>query len=305
MIDTITIRQAYKEQDKQKLNNFFNSKLILKSDTKYLKGYRGKSLIGSYANWEFYLGDVNFKIVGSLTTASKTNNLYNSTYEDIKQALDELQQLFCLNLDNATVLRVDVAYNFILNQPIFNYHNFLICPEKFKQVEHKNETLQFNGKGIVITFYDKIKERAKNKNLPRLFKSLNMMRFEVKIRTEGFKSIGLSRLKFAELYEETTFLIFVNAWFDQYLKIERQKEYVLPEIESISLSGFKDFAVRHLLNTSIGQNFTKSFLADKSVTPKQRHDINKYINSINIGKPIHNPLEDELSNKVRLAYCKA
>ncbi|WP_316819455.1 phage/plasmid replication protein [Pedobacter gandavensis] len=304
MIDTITIRQSYKQEDKEKLKGFFKDKLILKSDTKYLDGIKGKNLIGSYANWVFYLGDINFKIVGSLTTASKRNNIYNSTYEDIKLAIDELKQLFCLNLDNATILRVDVAYNFILNQPVFNYLNFLVCPESFKANIHPGETLQFTRKGIVVAFYDKIKERAKSKKLPQPFKQKNVLRFEMRIRNEGLNDIGLSKLSFGELSNENSYLKLVDAWFNRYLMIQKKKKYAFPQIESISVSGLKNLALKQFLGTSTATDYITELLADKSVTAKQRHDINRCINSINLGQCTSSKLENELHNKIRMAYCR-
>jgi len=305
MYDTLQIRRAYTEQEREILEDFFTNELVPETDVKYLKGYKGRSIRSSYANWTFYLGPTNFKIVGSLTTASKKNNLYNTTFEDIKKATDELQKLFCLDLGNANIIRLDIAYNFIMEHPVFNYHNFLLCPEKFKQTKHEDETLQFANQNVTYKFYDKVKESAKNKKLPKTYNKMNILRYEMSLKSKGIKEIFHRKLVFSDLQDELIYLDFVNAWFDQYLNVPKRKNHNLPTIDYAGIKAYKDFAVKYLLNSPEGVDFTQSFLADKNTTAKARHDIKNYIEQLNFGKPISNPIEDELFNKVKGAYSKA
>lgn len=305
MIDTIKIQQRYTEQERAILEAFFSETLIPETDVKYLKGYKGRSIRSTFGNWTFYLGVTNFKITGSLTTASKKNNLYNSEFEDIKKALDELQELFCLDLSNTNITRLDLAYNFVMKHPVFNYYNFLLCPDKFKPINYANETLQFDSEKVTFKFYDKIKERAKNKKLPKAYKKMNILRYEISLNRKGMKKTCHKHLKLSDLRDKHTYLGLVNAWFDQYLHIPKRKSYNLPTIDHAGVKAYKDFAVKYLLNSPEGVDFTRSFLADKNTSAKARHDIKDYIEQLNFGEAISNPIEDELLNKVKGAYCRA
>lgn len=304
MIDTIQIINRYKEEDKSILQDFFNNMLTPQSSTEYLNGYKGICLRGTYANWTFTLGLTNYKIIGSLNTASKGNNIYNYSFEEMTLALYELQEYFCLDLSKAKISKIDIGYNCIVQHNVYNYFKSILSPKTYKGITYENETLSFIGNGGKITFYDKVAESKANKKLPFNYKNLNVLRYELRLNNSSLKTIGFKNLLFEDLYNELHYETLINHWLNSYVQLNKVTKFKIPILKSGKVREFRDFVLAKFLNVNENQNELNSYLKSKFLTPKQRVDIKREISRVQKETVYSDMLEAELRQQLVLAYCK-
>lgn len=103
---------------------------------------------------------------GSLCKYYLGDNFQTLTRTDTKQAIEKLSDTLHLPMDKATVSRIDVAQNFILEHPVEVYYNHLGELPYYKRSLLDGSLYYNNSKGSLV-FYNKIKEqKAKSKPIP-------------------------------------------------------------------------------------------------------------------------------------------
>jgi hypothetical protein len=151
---------------------------------------------------------------------------------DTQRAVEKLSDALHLPIDKATVLRVDVAQNFIVSNPVEIYYHHL-GELKFS----KRSPLLGNGKaeGLyyirrlgVLVFYNKIAEqKGKGQPIPELYKDRNVLRYEQRYMKRLPKSFNVEHVTASLLYNENFYINLLDAWERDYFAIKKINDITL------------------------------------------------------------------------------
>lgn len=192
--------------------HYFNESLVVTGE---LNGYkitvnnRGVN-IKDNSLCKYHLGD-NFKSLGR---------------SDTKQAIQSLSDALHLPIEKATVSRIDIAENIIVQHPIDVYYSHLgeLKHGKRSTVQSNNEIegLYYYQSNGLLVFYNKIKEqKAKGQPIPDLFKNSNVLRYEQRYRKRLPKTFGVERVTGAMLYDERFYMGIIDRWKKSYFDIKK------------------------------------------------------------------------------------
>ena len=126
---------------------------------------------------------------GSLCKFLYGNNIVNFTRTDTRLAFEKLSDTLHISLNNATVSRMDVAYNFEVTHPPESYFYHLGNLPYYKRLEqmfYKGvEGLYYSSVSDKkqLVFYDKIKETTNRKDyVPPEYQNKNLLRYELRLK---------------------------------------------------------------------------------------------------------------------------
>ncbi|MDR1552590.1 MAG: hypothetical protein LBS69_03885 [Prevotellaceae bacterium] len=217
-------------------HNFNNETVlsgILHNDFKITANRNGVNISGSLC--KYYLGD-NFQTLGR---------------SDTQRAIEKLSDRLHLPLVKATVSRLDVAQNLIVNKPVNVYYNHL------GELKHSGRAAVTNGAGTIETlyyyqskglliFYDKIKEQKdKRQPIPELYKNSNVLRYEQRYQRRLPKAFNVERVTAAMLYNEKFYINLLDMWKNSYFAIKKINDITL---NFENMKGKKDLYTLGLLS---------------------------------------------------------
>ena len=130
----------YLDDDHTTAYHNFNGMEVITGNVGNLKvsinRYQVKIKDGSLCKW--YLGD-NFKTMGR---------------QDTQRAIERLSDILHLPIDKATIIRLDIAQNFIVKHPIEVYLNHLGELRRSKRLQEPSG-IYYHKNGERLWFYDK------------------------------------------------------------------------------------------------------------------------------------------------------
>ena len=171
--------------------------------------WRGRNIVvtNSYVSFE-----------GSLPKSQYGHNIKNLKLKEVQRVIEELSEDLGVPMYDAEVENVEVANNFIMENPPVMYTDKLRSDRWF--VTNKwNDTLYMDKIGCVrLKFYDKIKEAKEKDELPMNRGDLpeNLLRYEVTFKKKELKRIFKRPLTAEELWDKNVFMTFVVEWFGYY-----------------------------------------------------------------------------------------
>lgn len=180
---------------------------------------------------------------GSLCKFLYGNNMVNFTRRDTQLAFEKLSDTLHISLNNATVSRMDVAYNFEVTYPPESYFYHLGNLPYYKRLEQSYqgvEGLYYNlvSDGKQLVFYDKIKETSHHKDsvLPE-YQNKNLLRYELRFKNHINQILKVNKVTVPMLYDVQFYNRIVDYWRSEYQKIVKVNEY---EIDIADCKGIRD-----------------------------------------------------------------
>lgn len=212
---------------------------------------------------------------GSLCKFLHGNNMVNFTRRDTRLAFEKLSDTLHISLNNATVSRMDIAYNFEVTYPPESYFYYLGNLPYHKRLE------QMFCKGIEglyyssvsdrkqLVFYDKIKETIHRKeSIPEECQNKNLLRYELRLKNHIKQIFKVSKVTVPMLYDVGFYNRIVDYWRSEYRKIVKVNEY---EIDITDCKGILDLNKIGLLLLVERQGGMNDFFK----TIDQQHNIGK------------------------------
>lgn len=249
---------------------------------------------------------------GSLCKFLYGNNVVNFTRTDTRLAFEKLSDTLHISLNNATVSRMDVAYNFEVTYPpeSYFYHlGNLPCYKRLEQIFCKGvEGLYYSSVSDKkqLVFYDKIKETTNRKDsIPEEYRNKNLLRYELRLKNHIKQIFKVNKVTVPMLYDVQFYNRIVDYWKSEYRKIVKQNEY---EIDITDCKGIRDLnkiGILLLVEQQGGMNEFFKKLDQQYNTgrldKRQRSEIKRQIkelmqnNSIGV---VRSPLIEELNTLV-------
>jgi hypothetical protein len=195
---------------------------------------------GKINNLNVTISTYKITIEGSLTKFYLGNNVQCMTRNQIYEALDELETIIGINIDNFWISRLDISANFEMNYPVVFYLDCLIEKSRYTKSTYGEKSVLFSVKSKTISFYDKMLEfkRQKLVNLPSgLPISDNFLRYELQIKKVS--RILKQKLAVKSLRKDDIIQKLLKMWINDFKGIKKKK--VMIDIDSITIKKPKDF----------------------------------------------------------------
>ena len=158
---------------------------------------------------------------GSLCKFLLGDNRQTMGRGDTQRAIEKLSDSLHLPMDKASVTRMDVAQNFIMNHPVAVYLNHLGELRNAHRLEEPSG-LYYALNGGRLCFYDKNEEqRDKKETIPALFSGRNVFRYERRYLQRIAGRFEVTEVTGAMLYEEEFYIKVLNGWMSDYQAIQK------------------------------------------------------------------------------------
>ncbi len=181
---------------------------------------------------------------GSLCKFLYGNNIVNFTRTDTRLAFEKLSDTLHISLNNATVSRMDVAYNFEVTYPPESYFYHLGNLPYYKRLEQMFckgvEGLYYSSVSDKkqLVFYDKIKETSNCKDsIPEEYQNKNLLRYELRLKNHIKQIFEVNKVTVPMLYDVQFYNRIVDYWRSVYQNIVKVNEY---EIDITDCKGIRD-----------------------------------------------------------------
>lgn len=188
-----------------------------------------KTYSGNIENLRIKINENSVRFDGSL---SKFLNGERSTIaldlETTKRAIEKFTDLTHLPMNLSRISRLDFAQNLTMKYPATSYFP-CFGESKYLQRLESGTGLYYRNRIRELVFYDKAKELSKTKTTTGpITQPLNLLRFEVRLMRHKniCKYFKVSDVRLERLYEPSFYQSVVNAWVNEYNKIE--KYYDIP-----------------------------------------------------------------------------
>ena len=233
------------------------------------------------------------------------DNLRSMGRGDVKRAFEKMSDLLHLPMSLATVTRLDVACNFIMQHPIDVYINHLGALARAKRLLQPSG-LYYTKTNEKLCFYDKNREqRAKGEPLPDLYKGRNVLRYEQRFTKRLASVLKVPAVTGATLYDEAFYIAVLKRWRDTYNDIQKINDINLNYRAMTGKQGLYRFGVLALVEMAGGEI---AFLAQidearkrQELTTKQAHDLRQAVKQAckeRKGLTVKNEAINELTKKV-------
>ena len=194
------------------------------------RGKYGKFDVGVYPN--------GISLKGSICKHYLGSNFYTLTREQTQLAIEQMSQDLQLPIQNASVRRIDIAENFIMQHDEKLYYNYLCKSNHYKRLEQNNGLYFQNGLRQLV-FYGKVHEqKVKGELIPEFYKDKHILRYEMRYRKNIPRQLNKTTVLASDLYELSFYEMLVTNWKNEYFNIHKTKEIAInPE----SLKDVKSF----------------------------------------------------------------
>ncbi|MGQ7855807.1 phage/plasmid replication domain-containing protein [Pedobacter sp. WC2501] len=201
-----------------------------------------KYYAGKIRNLKIKLSVNSIAIEGSLSKFYFGNNQKTMLYDDIVDAIVQLENILRMKLENAIVRRIDLADNLLMESIPCSYYPLLIKGGFLKRREDDNG-LYFRNNNRSILLYDKLVEQKKNKEpIESFLEGKNVLRYE--FRMNRSKEIG-KRLNLRQPLLTDVILnyeLLVKLWSKSFDLISKEIDLEIPDDKFFNTpSLFKDY----------------------------------------------------------------
>lgn len=270
----------------------FNGEIVLSGNIGRLKITASRHQIkikdGSLCKW--FLGD-NFQTMGR---------------GDIQRAIEKLSDTLHLPIDKATVTRLDIAQNFIMNYNTDTYMNHLGLLKNTTRLQEPNG-LYYSRKDSRLCFYDKVREQKNIRELvPELYKNRNVLRYEQRYTKKIGTQLNVPEVTGALLYDEAFYIKLLNRWQNTYYAIEKINDITLNFEAMETKQKLYKMGILSLIEKAGGQlemiNQINEAQKKGILKRKQAYDLRQAVNNackISEGITIPNEAIKELDKKVK------
>lgn len=261
---------------------------------------------GTLRNLKVRINRSKIKIEGSIHVFWKGNNLEAMTFHEFIQAIDLLQAMLNLPIDDARVSRLDFSGNIIMKHPVDAYFTYFGQKSRFRKqvMEHG---IMYCSEELVHVFYDKTKcQRRKREEVPEYFQKKNVLRFEMRFMRKLGKSFNLTEVTLKTLKEPAFFNQLCRWWRQEFKSIA--KEMSCPT--GLNVTRSKSNLIEQLAILHVGHIGIDNFLSEIAswqltgqITKKVAFEYRKFLkDKTSENYPLaENPLITELNQKIKVA----
>ena len=135
---------------------------------------------GNLHNYKMNISDNGISLKGSLAKYFLNDNLNTLTRSDTKEAFKKLSDETHIDMKEAKITRLDLAFNMLMNYPPEYYHKYMGESQYYKRFIQQ-KSLYYSNTNRVKLFYNKIAElKSKQQYIPDNFTNDNILRFELR-----------------------------------------------------------------------------------------------------------------------------
>lgn len=288
MIDTIKGYINLSEYKYEDVKHLLNEGTINKSKNTFafnLLNFRFTIKFDEFQN------PIKLSFNGSLPKYHHGNNLAQLGWETIEKAINELSDNLNINLSEATLSRIDIAVNLVLEKPINQYiHNFYKNRNSGMIIYDTSKT--FLSKTTDISFYDKLEEIKKNdkhtfKMISDPLKDKNILRYELRLKKNLKHYFNLNEFTIKDLFKKNIQHNIVDLWVKHYSNVNKHLILDAPKLllskrnglkEYLSYTGLKTIGIERTFQVIQSTNFPiKDIYSKRS---KMKKSLNKFIQEI-------------------------
>ena len=191
-------------------------------------------------------------IAGSICKSYLNDNFNTLTRQDTQNAIEQLEDLLHIHLMNADVKRIDIAQNFIVNEPVSNYFSYLGSAQYYQRF-NQPQGLYYSNKQRTKLFYNKVAEgKAKGYKIPQIWQNKNVLRYELRLISRLSKQLNKSQIKVFNLFDEVFYMELINRWYNEFKSINKNQT-LLEKMDIEQIKTPKDF-INQLALLQIKQN---------------------------------------------------
>ena len=154
------------------------------------------------------------------------DNFQTLTRGDTKRAIEKLSDLLYLPIEKADIFRIDLAQNIIMNHDLSIYYNHLGTMQYYSRLEQP-KGLYYQNKKRLLVFYNKVADyKSKGLQIPEMYKNRQVLRYELRYKTEILKQFNLPELKAETLYNEAFYMQIIDKWYQEYQQIKKIRDAI-------------------------------------------------------------------------------
>jgi hypothetical protein len=197
------------------------------------------SVTGRIDNLTISVFNTGISIKGSLSGYYTGNNANTLTFKEIALAFNKLSVKLGIPLEKAKVQRLDIAENYIVDYPVFNYYPYLGDLTYYARTE-QNNGIYYNHTNFVISIYDKINEQKHNKKkIIDKHIDANVFRYEFRFIYKVGTHLSKKPVYVSDLLNPEFFKEILDMYINKFLSIYKHKSIKLnPELYSKDRAGF-------------------------------------------------------------------
>ncbi len=205
-------------------------------------------ILGYLGNLRVEVYPCEVRVRGSLCKWWFGDNFNTMGQRDVKRAIRRLSDTLHLPMEQADVLRIDIATNIATKHPVKAYLNHFGRMGGTFPIANKNGW-EYRRTYTTTIIYDKGKEaRCKRVPIPEPFVGRNLLRFEHRLIKNVASQLGERGLVAASLYEDRVFFKLIDLWQQAYRSIDKVND-VTPNFAKIKgVKELKDMCVAYTLN---------------------------------------------------------
>ena len=181
----------------------------------------GYSIGGNYKGIQIKITESKIYLHGSLSKFALGDNIQTLNRRSTMDAVNSLSEAFKMNFGDMNLTRIDIANNFIMKHPPEVYWDKLGELRYFNKIIHNNG-VYFTKSNEQLLLYGKLQEyKVKGLEIPSIYKSLNMLRYEYRLMGRISKTLKKNEVKIMNLYEEEFYMNLLKIWQDKYFQITK------------------------------------------------------------------------------------
>lgn len=166
-------------------------------------------------------------IVGSLAKYYNGGNVYTLNRKDTERAVEKLSSELGVDISSAKVTYLEFGDAFVMQYPVQEYLKRLSSMPRMAR-NQQEYSLYFQCRGMEqpksAVFYDKRLELLKKKEpLPDGFKSLNLLRYEIRFKNRLPQQIGWPEVTASTLSNREFYRKMLNHYQQIYFSISKRK----------------------------------------------------------------------------------
>lgn len=271
----------------------------LLTNTKYSQRGNGTvKFTGNLGNLIISISDFGISINGSFNKYFHGNNFCKFTRQEMQLCVEKLQDDLLIDLKDAKINRLDIAHNFIMDNEVEKYYNFLGNCQYYNRLVQP-DSVYYNSGVKTKLFYNKIKEgKQKRQEMPQIWTNKNVLRYELRFKNKLPQQFKRDRICLSDLYNESFYINTVERWIKEYLIIKKNRIFI-PKINNMTNKNAKEQLLSSLIDM-FGQNEVNTLIESWKphfTTPKEAQRFKKSLEQLK-GLTEESPLIKELDEKV-------
>jgi hypothetical protein len=191
----------------------------------------GKTDFGRYTKG--YLGNMDVKVTeqwlyteGSLPKFLLGDNIQTLTRRSSKEAIEMLSDGLGMAMDEAQILRIDIAQNFKTKKPEHLYYDSLGSLAHFTRLEQPNGVYFRTAKKELLFYSKVIEQKVKGYQIDPLWKHSTMLRYEFRLMKRIAEQLSIANPCLSLLHTEEVYLKLLTLWYEHYTKIKKVNDLI-------------------------------------------------------------------------------